>query len=155
MSAPGHQSPVRALPSLDVAPTPGLRGSNLHLTPLPGRRALASVIDRVVGAPAGVAVRPLYVDSELSAGKPLTVAATHLGNAPGHAVRFALIGPNYEAERLVEVARNMATGIISVPRKLAPGQWFVAVVDTSGIHPHPPTAFVGTALVDVAAFDIG
>lgn len=90
-------------------------------------------------------VGPLRLDkTELNPGDSLSVLAGGLKSKTNAMV--TVVGPDFSAQRESEVRKGMAGGTIHLPDTLAPGNYYVGVVDLT--HAEPPNGF---ALLAAAA----
>ena len=108
----------------------------------------------MVNLPVDTSFRPLYLSANsLEPNAKITVAAAQLPLAPSHDVLYVLQGPQYRSEHLVATAGGVAVGIVSLPAQLQKGNWYLAVLDFSGVHASG-TKLTGQVLVEASVFSV-
>jgi hypothetical protein len=153
--APGTATPASGPAVLEVAPAAGMRASDVHVAPVPAGPSLRTALAIVFNQPAPVIAHPIFVSATaVRPSQRVAVAAAHLGTAPHHAALFILQGPGYRAEHLVGVAGQVAAGYVTLPSRMAPGVWYIAAEDISGLTRNASGKLAGTALVDIGELTV-
>lgn len=154
-TAPGKRvSPTRPV-ALQTAPVTKLSPSELRAAPLPIDQLQSETLS-IVNQPVPTQVRRLLVSREqLRPGETLTMVAGKLPLAPAHAALFVVQGPDYRAQRLVQVRLGIAAALVTLPGHMAPGTWALAAEDLSRLHLAPGGHVTGLVLLNLGIFTVG
>jgi len=121
----------------------------LHQGTFP-RSSVPSLAQAIVNQPVSTLARPLLVSAALRPGENVIVAAGDLPLAPPHDAMFILQGPNSRAQRLVQVSRGVAAGVVTIPASLSPGTWVLAAEDLSQLRAIAARRPSGPVYLDLA-----
>jgi hypothetical protein len=138
---------------LAARPIRRVRPRSLHRAPFPRRQIPSLVRDRLPVTLSAQVGRLAVSSTRLHAGHRLTVVAPFLGNA--RQAQLMLIGPAYQAARMLTVVHGTAGAIVRLPQRMAPGTWTISVIDRAGVSLTPAgNGLQGFAQIRMGVFKI-